>query len=74
MPFNIPFTKKKEISLSDLEEQNQLLAKQNENEELQLSIAQKQKLRKELEEAGLTLKNDFGGSLKKAWTWLNKKQ
>ena len=71
MPFDIPFIQKKK-SVSDLEEENELLTKQAENEELRLSIAQKQSLYKKLDDAGLTVRKDFGGSLKRAWTWLNK--
>jgi hypothetical protein len=71
MTFEFPFTKKK-LTAEEIEEQNELLTRQNENEELQLSIAQKQALRTKLESSGLTVKKDFGGSLKRAWVWLNK--
>ena len=71
MPFELPFTRKKP-TLNQLEEQNELLQKEAEAEEFQLDIAQKQALRKKLEDAGLTVNKDFGGSLKRAWRWLNK--
>lgn len=71
MPFELPFTRQKK-SQSQLEEENELLTRQAENEELQLTIAQRQALRKKLEDSGLTVRKDFGGSLKRAWTWLNK--
>jgi len=69
MPY--PFTQKK-VTPEQLEEDNQLLTRQAENEDLQLSIAQKQALRRKLEDAGLTVRKDFNGSLKRAWAWLNK--
>jgi len=69
MPY--PFTQKR-VTPEQLEEDNQLLTRQAENEDLQLSIAQKQALRRKLEDAGLTVRKDFNGSLKRAWVWLNK--
>ncbi len=69
MPF--PFMQKKK-DLAELEQENEILAKQAENEELRLTIAQKQALYKKLDDAGLTVSKDFGGSLKRAWVWLNK--
>lgn len=66
--FELPFTRKQK-SMEVLQEDNERLAKEAENEELQLTIAQKQALRKKLEESGLTVKKDFGGSVKRAWLW-----
>lgn len=66
-----PFTKKQK-SISDLEEDNERLTKEAENEELRLSIAQKQALYRKLDNAGLTVRKDFGGSVARAWRWLNK--
>ena len=72
-PFAFDFGfKKKEKGLGEIEEDNEFLVKKAENEDLQLSIAQKQALRKKLEQSGLTVKKDFGGSVKRAWAWLNK--
>lgn len=56
-------------STEQLIEDNERLKTEAENEELQLTIAQKQALRKKLEDAGLTLKKDFGGSVRRAWVW-----
>ena len=64
------FNKKK--TAEEIQEENDRLEQQEKQEELELSIAQKQALRKRLQDSGLTVKKDFGGSLKKAWTWLNK--
>lgn len=66
-----PF-KWKQKSLEQLQEENERLSKEAENEELQLSIAQRQALRKKLSDSGLSVKKDFGGSVKRAWAWLNK--
>ena len=66
-----PFMKKQKTD-EEVQVYTERLKIDNENEELQLSIAQKQALRRKLEVAGLTLKKDFNGSLKRAWTWLNK--
>jgi hypothetical protein len=68
---NFPFTKKLRTT-EELIEDNERLKTEAENEELRLSIAQKQALYKKLENAGLTVKKDFNGSLKRAWQWLNK--
>ncbi len=67
----IPFMQKKK-SLEELEEENEVLTREAENEELRLSIAQKQALYKKLDDSGLTVRKDFGGSMKRAWAWLNK--
>lgn len=66
-----PFNRKQKTS-SELEEENERLTKEAENEELRLTIAQKQALYKKLDNAGLTVRKDFGGSLTRAWRWLNK--
>lgn len=71
MTFELPFMHKHKTE-ADFDAENELLLKQSENEELQLSIAQKQALRKKLEQSGLTVKKDFGGSLKRAWAWAKK--
>jgi hypothetical protein len=67
-PLELPFLKRKK-DLSEIEEDNERLEAENRNEELQLSIAQKEKLRKELKSRGLSTSN-FGGSLSRAWTWM----
>ena len=41
-------------------------------EELRLTTAQIQALHKRLTDSGLTIRKDFGGSVKKAWAWHNK--
>jgi len=69
--FDLPFMKKQKTT-EQLLEDNERLKTEAENEELQLTIAQKQALRRKLEDAGLTVRNDFGGSVKRAWKWLNK--
>jgi hypothetical protein len=68
MAIDLPFLKKKK-DLAEIEEDNERLEAENRNEELQLSIAQKEKLRKELKSRGLSTQN-FGGSLARAWTWM----
>lgn len=68
--FGYPFSKRK--TTEQLMEEQEHLKAVAENEELQLSIAEKQALRGKLEVAGLTVRKDFGGSVKKAWQWLNK--
>ena len=69
--FELPFTRKKR-TLEEIQTDNERLSQESENEELQLSIAQKQALRRKLEQSGLTVNKDFGGSLTRAWRWLNK--
>lgn len=64
----LPFMQKRKTA-TEVEEENELLHREAENEDLKLTIAQKQAMRKKLEDAGLTLKRDFGGSLKRAWVW-----
>lgn len=69
--YEFPFMKKQR-TIEDLQTDNERLKTEAENEELRLSIAQKQALYKKLDNAGLTVRKDFGGSLKRAWRWLNK--
>ena len=69
--FGLPFMQKRKTQEQIMEE-NERLKSEAENEELRLSIAQKQALYKKLDDAGLTVRKDFGGSLKRAWNWLNK--
>lgn len=69
----IPFITQKKKTAEEIEQENEVLMKQNEQEQLQLSIAQQRAMRQKLEAQGLSLKKDFGGSLKRAWVYLNKK-
>lgn len=69
--FSFPFMNKKK-SVEELSEENEILRLERENAELRLSKAQKDALYKELDDAGMTIRKDFGGSIKRAWTWLNK--
>lgn len=64
------FGKKK--TLEQIQEENERLSRQVENEELQSKIALNQAERKRLENAGLTVRKDFGGSVARALKWLNK--
>ncbi len=66
MPFN-PF--KKEKTLDELQADTERLKIQAENEDLELTIAQKQALRQKLAENGFTVNKTFGGSIKNAWRW-----
>lgn len=66
MPINNPF--KAKPTLSDLQEENDELKMKEENEALQLSIAQKKLLHKKLQEQGLN-ENMFS-SLSAAIKWL----
>ena len=68
---NLPFLEKRRTHEQVMEE-NERLKSEAENEDLQLTIAQRQALRKKLEDSGLTVRKDFGGSVKRAWAWLNK--
>ena len=68
MGLELPFLKQKK-DLAELEEDNERLEAENRNEELQLSIAQKAKIRKELKGQGLSLGN-FGNSFSRAFAWL----
>jgi hypothetical protein len=67
----MPLFAKKE-TIEELEEQNELLKRRVENEDLKLTVAQKQALYQQLKERGLTVENDFGGKVSRAWRWLNK--
>lgn len=69
--FDLPFMRKQK-SIEQLQEENERLSQESQNEDLQLTIAQKQALRRKLEENGMTLKRDFSGSLRRAWKWANK--
>ena len=69
--FQFPFLEKQK-SPERIAEENERLKSEAENEDLKLTIAQKQALRQKLEIAGLTVRKDFNGSLKRAWAWLNK--
>ena len=71
MPLDFGFFGKKRTN-EQIMEDSERLKTEAENEDLQLSIAQKQALRRKLEISGLTVKRDFGGSVKRAWAWLNK--
>jgi len=66
-----PFLEKRKTHEQVMED-NERLKSEAESEDLRLSIAQKQALRKKLEDSGLTVRKDFGGSVKRAWAWLNK--
>ena len=68
---NFPFLDKRRTHEQVMEE-NERLKSEAENEDLQLTIAQRQALRRKLEDSGLTVRKDFGGSVKRAWAWLNK--
>jgi len=68
---NFPFLEKRKAHEQVMED-NERLKSEAENEDLRLTIAQKQALRKKLEDSGLTVRKDFGGSVKRAWAWLNK--
>lgn len=68
---NLPFAKKKK-SLEELNEENERLRVQAENEDLQLTIEQRNYTLNKVKKAGLSFKNDFGSSLKRAWKWANK--
>lgn len=65
---DFPFMRRQR-TMEQLQEDNERLHSEAENEDLQLNIAQKQALRKKLQDSGLTLKRDFGGSVKRAWKW-----
>ena len=69
--FTFPFTRKRRTN-EELLADNERLKTEAENEELQLTIAQKQALHKKLDESGLTVKRDFGGSVSRAWKWAKK--
>ena len=69
--FGFPFSGKRKTS-EELLEENERLKTQAENEDLQSKIALNQAERKRLENAGLTVRKDFGGSIKRAINWLNK--
>ena len=56
-PFNQP-----DKSLVELQEEDERL-------DAELSVLQKRELRNKLKANGLSLKHDFGGSLKRGWTW-----
>ena len=56
------FFNKETPSISELQEEN-------EKKDLELSIAQKQAMMLKLNQAGLSVKKDFGGNLKAAWQW-----
>jgi hypothetical protein len=62
-------------SLEDLEQENERLRLEAQNEDLQLSLAQKRAIRSKLKGSGLTLKS-FGNSFRTALKWLrgNKQQ
>lgn len=59
----------KSKSLEELQEENERLVMENQNAELKLTVAQKQAMYKKLDDAGLTVRKDFGGSMKRAWQW-----
>ncbi len=59
----------RKLTIDEAQEENERLKMQAQNEELQLSIAQKQSLRARLAQEGFTVNKTFGGSLKAAWTW-----
>lgn len=69
--FEFPFMKKTK-SLEELQSDNERLHMEAENEDLQLSIEEKQYAFNKLREAGLNYKRDFGSSLKRLWKWANK--
>ena len=71
--FDFPFMKKQKTP-EELEAEGEILRRQAENEELKLTIAQKQALYKRLDDAGLTVRKDFGGSLKRAFKWFQTHQ
>ena len=68
---NFPFLEKRKTHEQVMEDTEHLKLVA-ENEDLRLTIAQRQALRKKLEDSGLTVRKDFGGSVKRAWAWLNK--
>jgi hypothetical protein len=69
--YDFPFMKKQK-SMDELQDDNERLKIEVENADLRLSKAQKDALYKQMDDAGLTLRKDFGGSLKRAWQWLNR--
>jgi len=71
MPLDLGLFRKKRTN-EQIMEDNERLKTEAENEDLQLTIAEKQALRRKLEVSGLTVKRDFGGSVRRAWKWLNK--
>lgn len=66
-----PFLEKRKTTEQLVEEQERLKLVA-ENEELQSKITLNQAERKRLEDAGLTVRKDFGGSVRRALGWLNK--
>jgi C4-type Zn-finger protein len=64
------FGKKKTVE--EEQEENERLRVQADNEDLRRKIALSQADRVRLREAGLTIEKDFGGSIARAWRWLNK--
>lgn len=71
MPLDFGFFGKKK-TLEQIQEDNERLSREVENEDLQSKIALSQAERKKLEDAGLTVRKDFGGSVKRALAWLKK--
>ncbi len=65
----MPFWKRADDSLEDLQEKNEILQVKARNEELQLTIAQKKAALQRLKAAGLTT-SSFGGSWAKILQWL----
>jgi len=59
--FKNPFGKADQ-TLAELQEEDERL-------EAELSVLQKRQLREKLSASGLTVKKDFAGSLKRAWSW-----
>ncbi len=67
---SFPFRHK---TLEEIAEDTERLRVEAENEDLQLTIAQKQALRRKLADAGLSVNKTFGGSLRAAWRWAFKR-
>ncbi len=64
----LPFLSKRK-TIEEATEDNERLKVEAENEDLQLTIAQKRALRAKLSEYGLSVNKSFGGSLKAAYRW-----
>lgn len=69
--YDFPFMKKTK-TLEQLQEENERLAREAENADLQLTREQRTFAYNKLREAGLSYKKDFGSSLKRLWRWANK--
>ncbi len=67
----LPFMRKQR-TMEELHTANERLRMEAENEDLRLTVEQKQYAFKKLKEAGLNYKSDFGSSMRRLWKWANK--